>query len=587
LISSSANPELFERRNFLGKPYPRLVRHCVDRMFHGGETSEADGVEFGFGAVLGLLALPGVFASLFLADKYGSLFQVLRGDVDFDPYVASLPDEYFFIVLAMAVTASVAVWKWDSLMPDRRDYANLAPLPLPSRRFFTANLLALLFLTAIISLDVNAASTALFPLVVCGSRSSFNYFAVFLGAHLVSVVLASVFSFLMVLASLGVLMSALPFRAFQKSSLYIRCAIVTLLLAMLSSSFAVPGMIHQLPERPWLKMVPAVWFISLNQSMLGSGDAALRSLGGRAILATGVVVLLGIAAYGFSYRRCFALGAESATGPSKGAGVMARTVCRLLDRLVFRSAFERASYRFTVKALVRGESQALVLGWFGGLGIVIAAQTLVGALNAQANASDPVPSAAILSVPLTLGYFVILGLRCAFEVPMAPRANWLFRLTVSPDTFECAPLASKLIFLLVFPPLLLIGLPLYAHFWGWVLASVHITIVGAMCVLFTKIVATQFRKIPFTCSMPQFQSNSIVIILIYIIGFFAFSGLTSSAEHWAFEDTLRFLVFIPWVPGVWIGLRYWQRSLTYLDKKIIFEEQSPSAVETMKLGFGA
>ncbi|MGA8408166.1 MAG: hypothetical protein WB680_13390 [Candidatus Acidiferrales bacterium] len=556
-------------------------------MFHGGESSEVDGVEFGFGAVLGLLALPGVFASLFLADKYGSLFQVLRGDVDFDPYVASLPDEYFFIVLAMVVTASVVVWKWDSLMPDGRDYANLAPLPLHRRRFFTANLLALLLLTTIISLDVNAASAALFPLVVCGSRSSFNYFAVFLGAHLVSVVLASVFGFLIVLASLGVLRSVLPYRALQKSSLYIRCAIVTLLLAMLSTSFAVPGMIHQLPERPWLKMLPPVWFISLNQSMLGSGDPELRSLGGRAILATGVTLLLGIAAYGISYRRCFALSAESATGPSKGDGVIARTVFRILDRLVFRSAFERACHRFTVKALARGESQALVLGWFGGLGIVIAAQTLVGALNVQANAGDPVPSAALLSIPLTLGYFLILGMRCAFEVPMSPRANWLFRLTVSPDTLECARLARKLIYLLIFPALILIGLPVYARFWGWELASVHIAIVGAICALFTEVLVMRFRKIPFTCSMPAFQSHSIVVIFMYVIGFFAFSGVTSAGEHWALEDPLRFLVFVPWLPGAWLGLRYWQRSLTYLDKKIIFEEQPVAAVETMKLGFGA
>ena len=578
-------PKSSEYGKVFSNPFPRLVRHCVDRMFHGGESSQADSVEFGFGAVLGLLALPGVFASLFLADKYGSLFQVLRGDVDFDPYVASLPDEYFFIALSMVVTASVAVWKWDSLMPDRRDYANLAPLPIHSRRFFAANLVALLFWATIVSLDVNAASVALFPLVVCGSHSSISYYAVFLEAHLVSVVLASVFSFLVVLASLGVLMSVLPFRTFQKSSLYIRCTIVTLLFAMLSTSFAVPTTIHDLSQHTWLRMFPPVWFISVNQAMLGKAGPTVAALGGRAMVVTGAVLLLSIAAYGISYRRCFALGAESTAGPSKGDGSIVRTLFGLLDRLVFRNPFERACYRFTIKALARGESQALALGWFGGLGIVVAAQSLAGTVNAQAG--EHVPSAAILGIPLTLGYFLILGMRCAFEVPAALRANWLFRLTVSPDTFGCAPLASKLIFLPLFPPLILIGLPVYAHFWGWELASVHIAIVGAMCVLFTKIVVTRFRKIPFTCSMPAFQSNSIVIILIYIIGFFAFSGLTSSAEHWAFEDPLRFLVFVPWVPGVWLGLRYWQRNLTYLDKKIIFEEQPPTAVETMNLDFGA
>src|ERR1700691_2825930 len=127
-------------------------------MIHGGETADEDGLDLGMGLLFGLLALPGVFASLFLADKYGSLFQLIRGDRDFDPYTASLPDEYFFIALSMVVTAAVVVWKWDSLLPDRRDYVNLAPLPMRSRTFLMANLLALLFLTAVLSLDVNAAS---------------------------------------------------------------------------------------------------------------------------------------------------------------------------------------------------------------------------------------------------------------------------------------------------------------------------------------------------------------------------------------------------------------------------------------------
>ena len=67
-------------------------------------------MDLGIGVVLGLLALPGIFASIFLIDKYGSLFQLIRGDLNFDPYTASLPDEYFFIALSMVVTASVAVW---------------------------------------------------------------------------------------------------------------------------------------------------------------------------------------------------------------------------------------------------------------------------------------------------------------------------------------------------------------------------------------------------------------------------------------------------------------------------------------------
>jgi hypothetical protein len=557
-------------------------------MLLGGDSSGEDGVDFGVGILLGLLALPGVFTSLFLADKYGSLFQVLRGDVDFDPYAASLPDEYFFIALSMVVTASVAVWKWDSLLPDRRDYANLAPLPIPSHRFLIANLLALVFLAAVLSLDVNAASTVLFPLVVCGSHSSFGYFATFLSAHLSCLVLASVFSFLGVLTSLGILISILPFHIFRKCSLYIRCAIIALLLTILSTSSAVPPKIHLLWENPsgWLRLFPPVWFVCLNQSMLGRANPAISTLGERAWIATGVLLIFAIFAYGLGYRRCFTYSAETIAMLPAGEGTVARWFLRALDRIVFRSPFERASFRFTWKALVRGESQALVLGWFGGLGIVLACQTLFTAITSPLRSTDVIPSAEILSVPLTLSYFLILGLRCSFDVPVALRANWLFRLTVDRESQECVPLARKMIFAFLLPSLLFSCLPLYVRFWGWKVGLIHTAVVTVMCILFAELLLVKFRKIPFTCSLPNFKSHSIVVILIYVIGFFAFSIFTATVEHWAFADQIRFLVFIPVVICVWLVLRYSRQSLTYLDKRIIFEEISPSALETMDLGSG-
>jgi hypothetical protein len=560
----------------------------VDRIFHGGETSEPDGVDLGIGVVLGLLALPGIFASLFLIDKYGSLFQFIRGDLDFDPYTASLPDEYFFIALSMVVTASVAVWKWDSLLPDRRDYNNLAPLPIRSRSFLLANLLALLLLTAILSLDVNAASIVLFPLVVCGSRASFAYFARFLGAHFASVVLGGIFGFLVVLAILGALMTLLPFRGFRKSSPYVRFAIVLFLMTMLSTSFALPPMIHALAEHPHslLTLLPTVWFLALCQSLLGRADPLLYTLGWRALAATCIALVCAIGAYAISYRRCFIRSSETMVSLPAGGGAIAPRLFALLDRLILRSPFERASFRFTIRAVVRGPNQALVMGWFAGLGIVIASQTLFAAVNAPSHTIERFPSAEMLGIPLTLAYFLILGLRCAFDIPATLRANWLFRLTVNPETRECAPLARKVIFVFLFPALILICFPLYAYFWGWRTSLIHAAIVAAMCVMLAEISLTRFRKIPFTCSMPTFKSHSIVAILVYIFGFFVFSTFAAAVERWALDNPIRFLVFVLFFPGAWLALREWRRSLTYLDKQIIFEEKSSPVVEGMNLTYG-
>jgi len=95
-------------------PFFRLVSLFVDRIFHGGGESAEDDLDFSLGLILSLLALPGGFYSIFLFDKYGSLLQWMRGQNSFDPLAAALPDEYFFIVLSMVVTGTVAVWRWDS-----------------------------------------------------------------------------------------------------------------------------------------------------------------------------------------------------------------------------------------------------------------------------------------------------------------------------------------------------------------------------------------------------------------------------------------------------------------------------------------
>jgi hypothetical protein len=557
-------------------------------MFHGGETADEDGLDLGFGLLFGLLALPGVFSSLFLADKYGSLFQVLRGDLDFDPYAASLPDEYFFIALSMVVTAAVAVWKWDSLLPDRRDYINLAPLPISSYSFLGANTFALLLLVGTLAIDVNIASIVLFPLVVCGSHSSLTYFAIFLGAHLVGVTLASVFSFSAVLTILCVLMSVLPFRLFRKCSLYVRCVLIAFILAILSSSATVPQKIHWSLgyTHQWLNLLPTVWFTSLNQWMLGRTHPTTAMLGKQALIATGLTFAVALCACIFSFRRCFTSSGETNAVLPAGENAILNWIYRMVNRLVFQTPFERAAFRFTTKALARGESQALVLGWFVGLGIVISSQSLVSSLAQPMGPIGQIPSAEILSVPLTLSYFLILGLRCSFEVPIALRANWLFRLTVNPESRECSTFARKVIFVFLLPALLLCCLPLCAKFWGWKFALVHVAIVTAVSVLLIEIVSIQFRKIPFTCSMPRFRSNSIVVILIYVVGFFVFSTATSTAEHWAFQDLLRLLTFLPVLGATWLGIRYWQKNLTYLDTQVIFDEFPASVVETMNLGVG-
>jgi hypothetical protein len=359
-------------------------------------------------------------------------------------------------------------------------------------------------------------------------------------------------------------------------------------MAVLSTSFAVPSMMHTLAEhrQAFLKLIPPVWFVALDQSLLGRADPVFSFLGGWSLVATGVALVCAIVAYAFGYHRCFSRSSETMVSLPAGGGVVARRIFTILDRFVLGSPFERATFRFTMKALVRGPNQTLILGWFAGVGIVIASQSLFAAVGAPSHAIARFPSAEILGVPLALAYFLILGLRCAFDVPASLRANWLFRVTVNPETSECIPLARKVIFAFLAPALILICFPLYAHFWGWQISLIHTGIVAAMCFILVEISLMRFRKIPFACSAPTFKSHALVAILIYMVGFFAFSVFPASIERWAFDDPVRFLTFVPLLAGAWLALRGWRRSLSHLDTRIIFEEKSSPAVEAMNLTWG-
>ena len=575
------------------RPSFRLVRLFVDRIFHGGGESEEEDLDFSLGLILSLLALPGAFYSIFLFDKYGSLLQWLRGQHAIDPLAAALPDEYFFIVLSMVVTGTVAVWRWDSIFPDRRDYANLVPLPISTRLIFLANLAAIVFLATLLAFDVNAASAVLFPVVVGGSQVTFLYVAQFAAIHLLVVVLASVFSFFAVFATVGVLMFALPYDVFRRISLYVRGLILVCFLTLLSTSFAVPSLVDRLPRMPHspIRFLPSVWFLGFCQLLRGKADPALALLGWVAILGCLGVALVAIAAYALSYRRCFMRIPESASenlsenpdlSPETNHGYRSWLVS-ILDRTVLRSPFQRAGYRFVMRTLLRSERHGLVLVGFLALGVVIASQVLFVTFNGE-SVDAGVPSAALLSIPFILSYCILVGLRFAFDIPADLRANWIFQLSLDKTAHECIPLVRRVMLTFVLPWILVVVLPVSAYLWGWTAALVHTTLVAIWSVLLSGILLIHFRKVPFTCTYPPFRDSAIVVLLSYVLGFFAFVVLTPRLEYWALLDPALMILFVPIILGAWYGQRRLQQSVVDIDRQLIFEEKQPTAFEVLDLG---
>ncbi len=572
-----------KRQQLRQRPFGRLVSHFIARLFSGGTGDSAEGeMGMGVGTVLALLASPGGFITIFLFQKYSSLDRFLRGRQNFDPYVASLPDQYFFLTLSFCITGVVTILKWDSIFPDRRDYMNLAPLPLPTRQIFLANLAAILTIAAIFAFDVNAVSAIFFPMLVTMEQPTFMAYEHFALAHVIGVFLASMFVFFALFAVIGTLMVLLPQTFFKRISLFLRVALVTLLLLLLSTSFAVPPLLHSRSDVPaWVCWLPPVWFLEFARSLIGKAEPSAMWLGGYALRVWFSSLAIAAVVYVWSYYRYFIKIPEmlETTAPRRRGSA---NFFRLLDGWLLRSPAERAIYRFTLKTLLRNDSHAMLAGGFAGLGLVMASHALMSGFAAKLSA---IPNVDFLTAPFIMIYFMVCGLRFVFELPAEIRANWLYQVMAQQDCLELVGIARKAILTFVWPWLILAG-GLYVRGWGWQTAAAHTLLSLAVSYCLADLLLLRFAKIPFTCSYSAWQQGATAMAVIYAFGLFVFASIIPGIEH----DLLRrgpigVIGFACLILGGWLWFRRWTVE-EFSQGQVLFEDEPAPVLSTLNLSGG-
>jgi hypothetical protein len=573
--------QLIQQRwqSFSRTPFGCLLLLCVTRMFHGGGEPGAGELDLGIGVIVIMLAMPGILISLLMFEKYGSLIRYLRGNPIFDPYTATMPDEYFFLVLSLTVTGAAALWRWDALFLDRRDYANLVPLPLSLRTIFFANLSAILALAALFTVVVNAASLVLFPMAVVGSQNSFAVWIRFTVGHAAAVFTASAFSFFAVFALAGILMALLPAALFRRVSHAARFLLAVVLLALIATSFTVPYLLTQVSVQTAHKIasLPPVSFLGLARTVwLQGADPFAAKIGRTALLAVGVTILTAFVAYALSFRRVFLRIPEMADASPLPRLHDSRSLLAPLHKVFLRTAPQRACYHFVARTLLRSDGHLQILLSFGALGLVLSAETLSSAPNLRSLVAGQIPSAEFLSVPFILAFCVIVGIRFAFEFPADLRANWIFRYWLDPGQQDARPIARRVLLLFTLPWLAPAAFLSVLFFWGWAAALLHAAILIACTILLVEIVLMRFRKIPFTCSYPPFQSHSGLIFVAYLFGFLFFTDYVPKMEFWSLLNPWESIWFVPLLGAGFLALRQYRKQMLDMDKHLIFEEPSPS-----------
>jgi hypothetical protein len=571
--------ELIERcyQALARRPFWILTGHFARRMFSSDEPGE---MSMGLGVVLGMLAAPGAFSSLFMLDKYSTLLQYFRGQTHFDPIRASAADEYFFIVLSMTITALIVVLRWNRLFPDRRDFANLAVLPLPIYHIFLANFVALLGLAVVFAIDVNCVSSIFFPTFVNMDQDTAAAFIHFAVPHVVTVLLASFFSFFAIFALVGTLMVLLPRKLFRVLSLYLRIVLVIGTLVMFFSNLFVQMLTGHVPGSA-AAYLPSVWFLGFFETWLGITRPGMAVLGERVLPALLIAVSVSVLAYALSYRRHFLRLAEEGDALPSSHRMFRFSIPRWATRWIFPSEPEWGIAAFALKTLFRSEQHLLFFGGYLGVGLVLVAEF---AVTSRPDSPLPsVPPTDILAIPLLIAFFVVTGLRFVSDIPAALEANWLFQVSLDRRCPSPASILRKLMLLLVVPWLLLVCGPLTAHFYSWQVAALHTFTVLAFSLLVINMALARFRKIPFTCSrVPETRQLffrflgclSAVIILVPTL---------AALEQWALLRPSRFGILVILAVAAAILILRYRNDVPSQDRVLMFEDRPPPQFEWLRL----
>jgi hypothetical protein len=525
-----------------------LTRHFFGRFFNNELLSAGGDMTLSVTQVLALLPVPGAILSLYyLFMKYA--FEIAR--VGSWTAVDSWSDRCFFVALSMIVMGLATLLNWDNLFPDQKDYLNLTPLPVKLRTLFLAKVASLLLFMTLFSFMINAASGVLYPLAATVNHASATDGLRFLAAHFVSVLSASAFVFLMLVALQGVCMSVLSRRMFQRISVAIQSS---LLVLMLSSFFVMSDLIVKVrsAHNPLYDrlFVPA-WFTTLYDRLLG-----LDPLRGAAVSwwlpleALAVVSALAAACYAVNYRRHLSRFLETSPGRDDRQTLVGALLA-LVRRAVTREPEETAAFDFVTATLARSSRHRMVLGSCLGVGLAFSLAGVFVLITREGGAGLRQVNSTLLSVPALLSFFLLTGLRFAFTLPSDLAANWIFRTIVfRHDVYWRG--VRKAVVTVILAPIFLASLLSFAYLWGWSSAWRLSLLETLAAVILMEWLFRGFRKAPFTCPYLPGQANLKLRWPVYIIWFSGYLGLVEGlcamlvSRPWHFAGAVALGVLLVW-----------------------------------------
>ncbi len=560
-----------------------LTRYFLENLF-GRQLLDEDGLAAlrrVLASALGGVAALALYLPRMLNKKYADL-DALTSPI---PYREALvADALLMICLVMMLTALAAALVAPAIFPSEVDYVTLTPLPLSRRRIFGAKVLALLVFAFAFILAGVVLFAFSFPMFTHGQWAESGYL-VRIGSFTLATGAAATFAFLAMMAVQGVILAALPRRTVARASLVVQSAAIGGVILAAPFVFDLGTDRAALDaQAARLGLFPPAWFLGLEQTMLGRGDAYFGTLATSGLGALATAAGVALVCYGWLYRRPERL----ASLPPRGADSRAPRFGRGGAGRRHAGAWT-AIWMFATATLGRNRLPQLVylVAWAVGLAVVVSGlrNGLDQMWSVRYNASQALEAAAI-AMPLVLALLAVAGLRAAFLLPVALQANWVFRMTDwAPARAARLDAVEQAFVRLAIAPALLLSAPVLIAVLGVGRGLVAVLLATLACAVLLELVLTGWRRVPFTCTwLPG--KRPLPFAVTAVLGVLWITASAADSVAWALRHPPRGAIVL----GVLlltaaVALRF-RRRRSWAADPLEFEDEPFDAVQRLGLGPG-
>lgn len=482
-----------------------------------------------------------LFTSMFLSAPY-SMSRLTPGQAA----LLTLNDKFFYVSLAMLITALVAAAQWDSLSLDHRDAAILDPLPVRPAIVRWAKLTAVTMLGALAALAVNAFPTWVFPWMLSFAIPQMTAMDVFrmMAVHAMVTVTAAAFGYMAIMTLREALNAVLGPKLFVHVSPAFQAATIVTLGSLL---LLLPPAATRIAERGfsgWWGQLPSMSFVALYEvaSREFIVDLPRTGLNARMLrrdpeptaiyeqrrplfapMARRVEFLFG----GVVATLVASIVINGLRAPVGGTLLTAggRRRMRLGERFarafIVRHPAAQAGFHFAIATMFRSKTHRLTLACAAAVGLAMALVVL-----SRIDLQQGQLTRGVLAIQPLLYGSLLVAFRHLVRVPAELRANWAVQLAWQDQrrAFTAGVRRAAIVALAV--PAVIAVAPVVAIAGGASLAFGHALLGLAGAAILLEAMLLGYDKAPFTCSyVPSTAGKGLVPILAlaFLIGatFFA------------------------------------------------------------------